>query len=87
MIIGLPKPQLTDSDSWWTGRKRIMTFASYKDALEYWEIGDNVPTIFTIDDMKKAFEDGCLYDAGELELDTNGMQTSFNAWIKYKYKK
>jgi hypothetical protein len=86
MIIGLPKPQITDSDSWWTGRNRIATFSSYQEALEYWEMGD-VKNVFTLNDVKKAFEDGRKYEAGELELDTNGMETAFNSWVKYYFKK
>ena len=40
--------------------------------------------IFTIEDLKKAFEDGRLYEAGELELDTEGgkIGRTFDAWLK-----
>ena len=36
-IKDLPKPKITDGDSWWTGRNRIKTFASWQDAVAYWE--------------------------------------------------
>jgi len=36
---------------------------------------------FTIDDLKKAFTDGELYDACELEFDTEGFDTAFEAWL------
>ena len=32
----LSEPKITDSDSWWTGRKRVMTFASFNDAHDFW---------------------------------------------------
>ena len=32
----LSEPKITDKDSWWTGRNRIMTFASFTDARIYW---------------------------------------------------
>lgn len=34
------------------------------------------------EDLKKAFEDGRLYEAGELELDTNIRQTAFEVWLE-----
>jgi len=36
---------------------------------------------FTIEDLKKAFTDGELYDANELEFDTEGFDTAFDAWL------
>jgi hypothetical protein len=36
----------------------------------------------TLEDLKKAFEDGIKYDAGELELNTAGRQTSFEVWYE-----
>jgi hypothetical protein len=36
-IMMLPsEPKITDSNSWWTGRRRIMTFASFNDAHDFW---------------------------------------------------
>lgn len=36
-IMMLPsEPKITDSNSWWTGRKRVMTFASFNDAHDFW---------------------------------------------------
>jgi hypothetical protein len=32
----LSEPKLTDNDSWWTGRNRLMTFASFTEAHLYW---------------------------------------------------
>jgi hypothetical protein len=33
----LSEPKITDKDSWWTGRSRIITFASLNEAHTYWE--------------------------------------------------
>jgi hypothetical protein len=33
----LTEPKITDKDSWWTGRNRVKTFASWQDAHKYWE--------------------------------------------------
>ena len=42
----LSEPKITDSDSWWTGRGRLMTFASFTDAHFYWLklMNDSIPT-------------------------------------------
>lgn len=32
-----PEPKMTDSNAWWTGRDRVMTFGSWSDAYKYWE--------------------------------------------------
>lgn len=37
IVSKLPKPKITDNDSWWTGRNRIKTFTSWQDAVAYWE--------------------------------------------------
>tara|TARA_R110000796_G_scaffold88978_1_gene192348 strand:+ start:3290 stop:3496 length:207 start_codon:yes stop_codon:yes gene_type:complete len=37
---------------------------------------------YTIEDMKKAFEDGNKYGNDELELNTEGFNTAFEAWIE-----
>jgi len=43
---------------------------------------------FTLEDVKKAFIDGRLYEANELEFDTNGFDSAFDAWVdKFLFKK
>ncbi len=37
--------------------------------------------------LEKAFRDGRLYEAGELELDTTGKETTFECWIEQIFKK
>ncbi len=37
IVSKLPKPKITDNDSWWTGRNRIKTFTSWQGAVAYWE--------------------------------------------------
>lgn len=32
------EPKLNESNSWWTGRDRVMDFASWGDAHRYWEL-------------------------------------------------
>lgn len=32
------EPKMTDLNTWWTGKDRIMTFASRYDAYKYWEL-------------------------------------------------
>lgn len=33
-------------------------------------------------DLEKAWDEGRLYEAGELELDTNNQPTAFGVWFK-----
>lgn len=40
------------------------------------------PNLYTDSDMEKAFDDGRLYEANELELDTQGRETAFSVWIE-----
>jgi hypothetical protein len=42
----LSEPKLTDNDSWWTGRNRIITFASLTEAHSYWQrmVSGAIPT-------------------------------------------
>jgi hypothetical protein len=42
--------------------------------------------IYTIDDLRQAFFDGRLFEAGELEIDCVGYLTVFDAWFKKTYK-
>ena len=37
---------------------------------------------YSEENMRKAFEDGIKYDAGELELDTNGRDSAFEVWLE-----
>ena len=32
------EPKITESNAWWTGRDRVMTFASWQDAHKYWSL-------------------------------------------------
>jgi hypothetical protein len=49
---------------------------------------EGIDKTYNIEDLRKAFDDGRLYDANELELNTKGEQTAFDAWIKlYKNEK
>jgi len=43
-------------------------------------------SIYTIDDLRRAFHDGRLFEAGELEIDTNTYLTVFDAWFEKTYK-
>ena len=47
----LSEPLITDNDSWWTGRQRIITFVSLNEAHAYWE-RLNSGTIPTPDKIK-----------------------------------
>lgn len=40
---------------------------------------------FTEKDLEKAFKEGRLYEAGELELDTNGRETAFEVWLEQAF--
>ena len=45
-------------------------------------MGNETNGIYTDEDLRQAFEDGNSYGNDELELDTNGETTAFNAWYK-----
>ena len=45
---------------------------------------ENIPTF---NDLEVAFEDGRKYEAGELELNTEGRNTAFEVWFENKYPK
>lgn len=32
------EPKMTDNNSWWTGKDRVMTFGSWSDAHKYWSL-------------------------------------------------
>jgi hypothetical protein len=41
----------------------------------------------TIIDLEKAFKAGRLYEAGELELNTDGRETAFEVWFEDVFNK
>jgi hypothetical protein len=60
------EPKITDSDSWWTGRNRIMTFASFTDAHLYWLKLMN-DKVLTSDQKITELETRCKDKIAELE--------------------
>lgn len=40
---------------------------------------------YTKKDLEKAFTEGRLYEAGELELDTAGRETAFEVWLEVTF--
>jgi hypothetical protein len=57
----LSEPKITDKDSWWTGRNRIITFASLNEAHIYWQRLNcgAIPTPDKIKDKVAEFEQRC----------------------------
>jgi hypothetical protein len=57
----LSEPKMTDKDSWWTGRNRIITFASLNEAHTYWQRINSgaIPTPDNIKDKVAEFEQRC----------------------------
>lgn len=45
-----------------------------------------VENVYTKEDLERAFKDGRLYEAGELELNTAGEQTAFDPWFRDVFK-
>jgi hypothetical protein len=45
-----------------------------------------VENVYTKEDLERAFKDGCLYEAGELELNTADEQTAFDPWFRDVFK-
>lgn len=41
---------------------------------------------YSIENMEKAFKDGRLYEAGELELNTAGRETAFECWLEQVFE-